>query len=150
MKNVVRRKWLLAGLVGFALAAGFMAWLSAAIKGPYGCGDCTLEMPIPDNKTAEVIRANAPDWPFTYFETGNVYIVCNATDCSEYVITDSGGIWGQKKQARSDGASGGGTSSSASGSLSGPAGYTPAGNASTAPTGSGTVIVKNPSKIREK
>ncbi|NUO75576.1 MAG: hypothetical protein HOQ32_06130 [Lysobacter sp.] len=121
MRIAVRRRWLFAGLIGISIATGSV-WIYAAIKGPYICGDCSLGFPVPDKSTANTMLQHASPWPFNHLEAGNVYIVCNAAYCAEYTITDDLGIYGTKKQPRTETPSAGGGARGGGGGTSGTGG----------------------------
>lgn len=149
MRLVVRRKWLFAGLIGIAIAAG-SAWIHAAIKGPYICADCSLGFPVPDKSTGATISQHASPWPFNHMEAGNVYIVCNAAYCAEYTITDDLGIYGTKKQARSETPGGGGARGGTGGAGGSGGGCVASCGQGAGGAGSGTVDVGEVEKLPPK
>lgn len=85
-----------------ALAAGAI-WAVAAIKGPWMCGRRAVSTPYPDAGTKQFLDDILPVFGFRWTEAGNTFIVCNGEFCGQYLVTDSGDIYGTKRDKQQNG-----------------------------------------------
>lgn len=97
MRVVNGKKLLAAALVVPMLAVG--VWLVAAERGPFVCDNgCQIAHPLPDGATAKFVEDMKPlfnRWfGDMFWNKGDIYIICNATHCAKYAITDDFGLFG--------------------------------------------------------
>lgn len=101
-------------LTGAALAA----WGGDRTYGPWSCASCTVASPMPDAGSKAYIlsrlRSMRQKYTFASFAPGDKIVICNATTCTTYVVTDTGDFLGVKqepitKAPTSSGGGGGGT-----------------------------------------
>lgn len=147
--------WLVAALAIPLLAAG--TWLVAAERGPFECDNgCQIGYPKPDPATLDYIERMKPlfnRWfGDVFWNKGDIYIVCNATYCAKYYITDDFGIFGTNDgRMEREGGDGSGTSSGG-GEAGGQGGYNPGwdgGGGGGTGGGTGTVYVGDPQTVQE-
>lgn len=99
-------------LTGAALAA----WGGDRTYGPWSCSSCTVVSPMPDAGTRAYIVSRAvsrqEEYSFAGYAPGDKIVVCNATTCTTYVVTDTGDYLGIKQEpiTPSSGTGGGGGS----------------------------------------
>lgn len=149
------KMWLVAALAIPLLAAG--TWLVAAERGPFECDNgCQIGYPKPDPATLDYIERMKPlfnRWfGDVFWNKGDIYIVCNATYCAKYYITDDFGIFGTNDgRMEREGGDGSGTSSGG-GEAGGQGGYNPGwdgGGGGGTGGGTGTVYVGDPQTVQE-
>lgn len=92
-----KKLWLATGLAVSLSVAG--ACLIAAERGPFVCDNqCQIAHPLPDAKTLDYIEQMKPAFNRwfgdIFWNKGDIYIICNATYCAKYYITDDFGIFG--------------------------------------------------------
>lgn len=128
------------------------AWLVAAERGPFECNNgCQIDYPKPDPLTADYVEQMKP-WFFRVFgdvfwNKGDTYIICNATHCAKYYITDDFGLYGKEGRIEREGGGSGDIGIGGGGSETGGdgGGYNPgAGGGGGGSFGSGKVIVGDP------
>jgi len=152
-----KKLWLTAGLAVSLSVAG--ACLIAAERGPFVCDNqCEIAHPLPDSKTLDYIQQMKPSFyrlfGDVFWNKGDIYIVCNATYCAKYYITDDFGVFGTndgrmvRTPAPDAGSTGGGGGNETGGSGGG---YNPGagggGGGSGGYTG-GKVIVGDPAVVQ--
>ncbi|KRA20435.1 hypothetical protein ASE43_00380 [Lysobacter sp. Root983] len=130
----------------------------AAERGPFECDNgCQIGYPKPDPATLDYIERMKPlfnRWfGDVFWNKGDIYIVCNATYCAKYYITDDFGIFGTNdgRMEREGGDSGSGNASGG-GEAGGQGGYNPGwdgGGGGSTGGGTGTVYVGDPQTVQE-
>lgn len=166
MQAMISKKWLIATSLVVAIAALPMAYAiwpfdpAPTVFGPVNCSTCQLQARIPDNATKAFLNRyrdvtneqRKGGFEFS-IQAGSKVIVCNATHCATYELTDSNDWNGTNQEPitrppSSRGGAGGGSGGGSGGTGGANLGGGCHGNCGG--SGSGRVTIKPITPIRPK
>jgi len=88
--DFMKRHWLLWLLLAGLLAFEVVSRWQAPQHGPYPCGQCLLQTPVPDHVTEQRLRQQMPRLyalPYVGALAGAELMTCTASHCAVYHLT---------------------------------------------------------------